>query len=282
MSKHRFLTAAASLLCAGITTQSAMAELPSLTEKDWLGRFAVSANSKYKFTIQTEGAIHLVPEGSRKKKVAPYAAIKIAPRIEEMMPDGTQAGREIINSSLESSDPATAELRKTTIRGKVTGDTTFEITIEDRQGTIYMGGKIIQPGPAVKNPLRFTILTTFPTLYQFETRGDMSEEQREKFQKKLEEDKITLKRTDGKKVKQTFESAVEGASEKVSGPGIASAEVDCAEYAGKKIVLTAATNSSFMLSNPNNEPLWNGYTLKWTTDPEKDKGNKAQLAIEVR
>lgn len=282
MSKHRFLTAAASLLCACASTQSAMAELPSLTEKEWLGRFAVSANSKYSFEIETTGDIKLHLEGSRKKKIPPYAVIKIATRIEEMMPDGTVAAREIIQSSLESSDPATAELRKTTIRGKVTGDTTFEITIEDRQGTIYMGGKIIQPGPAVKNPMRLTVLTTFPTLYQFQTKNDISDEQREKLQKKLEDDKITLKRTDGKKVKQTFESAVEGASEKVSGPGIASAEVDCAEYAGKKIVLTAATNSSLMLSNPNNEPLWNGYTLKWTTDPEKDKGNKAQLAIEVR
>lgn len=282
MSKHRFLTVAASILCACAGTQSAMAELPSLTEKEWLGRFAVSANSKYSFEIETTGDIKLHLEGSRKKKTPAYAVIKIAPRIEEMMPDGTQAAREIIQSSLESSDPATAELRKTTIRGKVTGDTTFEITIEDRQGTIYMGGKIIQPGPAVKNPMRFTIRTTFPTLYQFETKGDMSDEQREKFQKKLEDDKISLKWTDGKKVKQTFESNVDGTSEKVSGPGIASAEVDCADFGGKKIMLTAATNSSFKLSNPNNEPLWNGYTLTWSADPEKDKGNKAQLAIEVR
>ena len=282
MFKHRFLTVAASILCACAGTQSAMAELPSLTVKEWLGRFAVSANNKYTFEVETSGAIKLLPEGSRKKKTPAYAVIKIAPRIEEMMPDGTQAAREIIQSSLESSDPATAELRKTTVRGKVTGDTTFEITIEDRQGTIYMGGKIIQPGPAVKNPLRFSVRTTFPTLYQYESKTDMSDEEREKFQKKLEDDKITLKWTDGKKVKQTFESNVDGSSDEVSGPGIASAEVDCADYGGKKIILTAATNSSFKLSNPNNEPLWNGYNLTWSADPEKDKGNKAQLAIEVR
>jgi len=89
MSKHRFLTAAASLLCACASTQSAMAELPSLTEKEWLGRFAVSANSKYSFEIETTGDIKLHLEGSRKKKTPAYAVIKIAPRIEEMMPDGT-------------------------------------------------------------------------------------------------------------------------------------------------------------------------------------------------
>jgi hypothetical protein len=280
MFKHRFLTVAASILCACAGTQSAMAELPSLTVKEWLGRFAVSANSKYEFTVETTGAIKLAPVGSRKQKAPLHIYINIYPNVVEMMPDGTQVTRQI--TSLESSDPATEELKKTTIRGKVTGDTNFEITIEDRQGTIYMGGKITQPGPAVKNPQRFTITTNFPNLYKSQSDNLDTDQQRDAFQKMLEKDKITLKRIDGKKVKQTFESNVDGTSEDITGPGITSAEVDCEGFLGRKIILTAATNSSLKLSNPNNEPLWNGYTLTWSADPEKDKGNKAQFAIEVR
>jgi hypothetical protein len=145
-----------------------------------------------------------------------------------------------------------------------------------------MGGKITQPGPAVKNPQRFTITTNFPNLYKSQSDNLDTDQQRDAFQKMLEKDKITLKRIDGKKVKQTFESNVDGTSEDITGPGITSAEVDCEGFLGRKIILTAATNSSFKLSNPNNEPLWNGYTLTWSADPEKDKGNKAQFAIEVR
>jgi len=254
-----------------------MAELPSLTIKEWLGRFAVSANNKYEFWIESAGAIKLIPEAKRTQK---FLAISISPNVVETMPDGTQVTRQI--TSLESSDPATDELKKTTIRGKVTGDTAFEITIEDRQGTIYMGGKITQPGPAVKNPQRFTITTTFPNLYISQSQNLDTEKQRENFQKIVEKDKITIKRVDGKRVKQTFEENVDGSSEDITGPGITSTETQCQGFFGRKITLTAAPNSSMKLTNPNNEPLWNGYTLTWSADPEKDKDNKAQLAIEVR
>jgi len=280
MSKHHLLTVAATLLCVCAATQTASAELPSLTVKEWLGRFAVSANSKYEFTVETTGTIKLYPVGSRKQKAPMFSYIIISPQIVEMMPDGSQVARQI--NSLESNDPATEELRKTTIRGTVTGDTTFEINIEDRQGAIYMGGKILQPGPAVKNPQRFTIVFNFPNLYVSKTDNLDTDEKRESFEKMVEKDKITLKRIDSKKVKQTFESNVDGTSDDITGPGITSAEIDCEGYLGRKITLTAAPNSSLKLANPNNEPLWNGYTLTWSADPEKDKGSKAQVAIEVR
>lgn len=280
MSKYHLLTVAATFLCVCAATQTATAELPSLTVKEWLGRFAVSANSKYEFTVETTGAIKLCPVGSRKQKAPMFSDIIISPQIVEMMPDGSQVARQI--SSLESSDPATEELRKTTIRGTVTGDTTFEINIEDRQGTIYMGGKILQPGPAVKNPQRFTIVFSFPNLYRSRADNLDTDEKRESFEKMVEKDKITLKRVDSKKIKQSFESNVDGTSDDITGPGITSAEIDCEGYLGRKITLTAAPNSSLKLANPNNEPLWNGYTLTWSADPEKDKGSKAQVAIEVR
>lgn len=280
MPKHRFLTAAASLLCACAATQSAMAELPSLTVKEWLGRFAVAQSGKFIFTIQTDGAIGLSPLESKKDNAVFNKGIAIRPRIEETMQDGSVVARQIDVASLESNEPATDKLEKTTIRGKVTGDTTFEITAEVKQGTVYFGGKIIAPGPEVKNPLRFCVEIYFPSAYAATKLED--EKQMEKFQKQLEDDKITIKWTDGKKVKQTYEENVDASSEKFNGPGIASAEVDTASFSGKKITVTASPNSFFKMSNSNSEPLHKGFSLLWAPDVAKDVGNKAKLAIEVR
>lgn len=280
MSKHRFLTAATSLFCACVGTQSAMAELPSLTIKDFLGRFAVAQGGKFLFSIQTDGAIDLNPLASKKDNILFKKGISIRPRIEETMQDGSVVARQIDTASLESNEPATDKLEKTTIRGKVTGDTTFEITAEVKQGTIFFGGKIIAPGPEVKNPLRFSVELYFPNAYP--TTKFEDEKQMEKFQKQLEDDKITIKWTDGKKVKQTYEENVDASSEKFNSPGIASAEVDTASFYGKKISVTAAPNSFFKMSNSNSEPLHKGFSLLWAPDAAKDIGNKAKLAIEVR
>ena len=280
MSKHRFLTVAASILCACAGTQSAMAELPSLTVKDWLGRFAVAESGKFVFTVQTDGAIGLIPVAGKKDSGIFKKGIAIRPRIEETMQDGSVVARQIDANSLESNEPATDKLEKTTIRGKVTGDTTFEITAEVKQGTVYFGGKIIAPGPEVKNPLRFCVELYFPSAYPTTKLED--EKQMEKFQKQLEDDKITIKWTDGKKVKQTYEENVDASSDKFNGPGIASAEVDTASFYGKKITVTAAPNSFFKMTNSNSEPLHKGFSLLWAPDAAKDIGNKAKLAIEVR
>ncbi len=268
------------IFCAIANVQTATAELPSLTNKEAMGRFAMSENSKYRFHIECRGRFELLPEGGRKKKVNETSAIVIEPIIEEVLPDGSYKSRAVINSSFESNDPATAELEKTTIRGQANGGISFEMTTEIRQGTIFYSGKVINPGPTIKNPLRFAVRIKIPSLYQeLNLRGPKQEEE---FKETLKDDKVSIKWTDGEKVKANFAKNVDASSDEINGPGITSVEIDSDAYAGKKVTISAAPNSSFKMSNSASEPLHKGFVLMWTTDPTKDKDHKAQIAIEVR
>ena len=111
--------------------QTAIAELPSLTTKEALGRFAISENNKYSFNIECKGRYELLPNGGRQKKVHKTSAIVIEPIIEEALPNGSFKARAVNYDSFESNDPATAELEKTTIRGQAAKDaiTTIEAAI---------------------------------------------------------------------------------------------------------------------------------------------------------
>jgi len=280
MIRPCFLSATASIFCACAINQLAMAQLPSLSDNGWHGHFAVAESGKFQFSIQTDGDITLFPTTGKRDDKTSGTGITIRPRIEETMPNGSVVSRQIDGKSFESSESPTAKLEKTTIRGKVTGETTFEITAEIRQGTIYLGGKIITPGPAVKNPLRFSVEIYFPSAYR-DTKFD-DEKKSEKFQEKLEDDKITIKWTDGNKVRQSYEENVDASSEKLHGPGIASIEVDAACYYGKKITVTKAPDSLLRISNSNSTPLYKGFSLMCFADPGKSPSSETQVAIEVR
>jgi hypothetical protein len=102
------------------------------------------------------------------------------------------------------------------------------------------------------------------------------------FQKKLEDDSLTLKWIDGKRVKQDYGNIVDVNSKELNGPGIASAEIDVSSYHGKRVIFTAAPNSAMKLQNPKAAPLYEGFTIIWTADAAKDPEAKARLAIEVR
>lgn len=280
MKNQRFILVATSLIGVLFQLQTALAELPSLAAKEAMGRFAISANSKYNFHIECRGRFELLPEGGRKKKVQETSAIFIEPIIEEVLPDGSFNTRAINYGSLESNDPATDDLEKTTIRGKANGDISFEMTTEVVQGTIFFNGKVTNPGPTIKNPLRFAIRIKIPSLYQrLNIRGP---EQEEEFKETLEDDKVSIRWTDGERLKKNFQKNIDASSEEINGPGITSVEIDSAAYAGKKVTITAATNSSLKMSNSASEPLHKGFQLMWTTDPAKDKDHKTQIAIEVR
>ncbi|MEN9535384.1 MAG: hypothetical protein RIR37_657 [Verrucomicrobiota bacterium] len=273
-----YLFLIASVFCT--FAQMAVAELPSLSVGEWHGHFAVAESSKFQFSLQTDGNITLFPTTGKRDDKTSGSGISIRPRVEETMPDGSVVSRQIDGKSLESSEAPTVKLEKTTIRGRVTGGTTFEISAEVKQGTIYLSGKIITPGPAVKNPLRFSIEVYFPSAYKGTKVDD--EKKSEKFQKKLEDDKITIKWTDGNKMRQTYEESIDASSEKLHGPGIASVEVDAACYYGKKITVTKAPNSLLKISNSNSTPLYKGFSLMCFSDPANIPSSEAQLAIEVR
>jgi hypothetical protein len=269
----------ASLMISAAGIQFATAQLPSLNEKPWLGYFAAFEGKKFEFGVMSVGKIILTPMGDKGTAVSHALAIPIEIGIEEVLPDGKVTMKQLKAETLSSAESATDQLVKTVIKGKVTGDAAFEATIEQNRGVISMGGRVVDPG-TLKNPLRFAIRVKFPTAYKYDNPKDKKEEKA--FEKKIEDDRIDMKWTDGTRKKQGFNVALEAASKELNGPGIAAAEIEIAAYKGKKFLFIASENSAMTLWNSKVEPLHEGFTINWRPDAEKDKEGKARLSFEVK
>jgi hypothetical protein len=283
---HKFhpIALAAALITGFAGLPKAYAQLPMLDKQPWLGNFAVFANKRFNITISPQGNIELIPLNEKDEPVGKQLAITIDAGIEEIRPEGKVIMKEVKVDTLVSDDTPTEKLEKTTIRGNVTGGAEFELKLEQVRGIIFIGGRVLNAGTLTKNPVRFAVRVRIPNAYPYDdTQAASADKKAERaFIKKLKGDSLQVKWTDGKSVKQDFEKTVDVTSKELNGPGIASAEVDISSYTGKRIILTAAPNSSMTLRNQQPEPLHRGFTICWQADTAKDPESKARLAIEVR
>lgn len=274
------LTVIAALLLVATGVQPAGARLPALEVQPWLAYYAVFANKHFQFGITSQGKIILTPSGTKNDPVRPSLAIPMEITVAEIRPDGSASVRKLQPESLESTQPATAKLEKTVIRGTVTGGASFELILEQNRGVISLGGRLLDPGSRTKNPLRFSLRVKFPSAYPFDRQDDKKEER--EFRKKTGDDHLDLTWTDGQRKKQPFDRKLDATAKDLNGPGIAAAEVDISAYKGKRFLFTATPNSSMTLSNNKAAPLHEGFTLHWLPDPAKDPDGKSRLLIEVR
>lgn len=256
-----------------------LAQLPALNEPPWLGHFIGIENKRYHFGLTSMGKITLNPLNERGVPIGHRLTIDLVIGILETKPDGSTTLRQIKPETLQSSDPATDDLKKTVIRGQVTGEASFEATIEHDRGLISIGGRVVDPG-TLKNPLSFTVRTRIPCPYPYDKVDERKDNK--DFMKKIEDDRLDLKWTDGKRIKQTFEKEVDATSKEMNGPGIAAAQVETSSYKGKKILLTASENSLLTLWNAKPAPLFEGFTFNWVPDPQKDKDGKSRMTLEVK
>jgi hypothetical protein len=269
----------ASVIASFLFAPCASAQLPVLQEKDFLGYFAVFANKRYQFGITSDGKVVFAPITQK----GDLASERLRPRVDilvqEIMPSGKAVTKQILPESLQSPQAATNKLVKTLIRGKVTGDAAFEVNIEQDRGIVTMGGRVTEPG-TLKNPLRLSLKVSFPNAYPEKTRDANKDEKA--FDKLLEQDRIELKWTDGKRVKQSFEEPVDASSKKFNGPGIVAMEAVIGSTKDRKFLLAARENSVMALANNGSAKLYMGFNLLWTPDAEKDKSGKARLSFEVK
>jgi hypothetical protein len=224
--------------------------------------------------------------------------IAIAAVVLETPPNGTRVVRQLIPESLETSDPITTKLEKVAFRAKVEGGASFEVTVEQTRGIIFIGGRILDPG-TLKNPLRILVSVAFPSLYIADTRvladtgekdeKDEKKDEREKkklqkaFERKIQGDRLSMKLKDGKRTKQALGDSMDAAAAKeINGPGIVEFEMECTDFPNRKILLTASPNSSMILYGPAAGPVYQGFSVQWTPDTAKDPEGKARLAINVR
>ena len=273
-----------SLLLAGLIHVAgigpASAELPTLS-KPWLGYFVVVKNNRLEFGIPSNGKATLKVIGKKGDPVGEKLAVAVNFVVEEILPDGKISIKTLIPESLESSQPATDKPKKITFRGKVKGDASFEVSIDEDRGRILLGGKLIDRGTLTANPTRFSIHMKFPNAYPNDTKtGDKKE--MAKFEEKISKDRVQLTKVGGKRLKLPNDKPVDTGSKEINDTGIDSAEIEFSSYQGKKYELDASENSKMTLSNPTIEPLHAGFTVIWAADPAKDPEGKARLTIDVK
>jgi hypothetical protein len=190
--------------------------------------------------------------------------------------------------TLESPDPATAKLKKTVFRSKLTdqatGEPTLEVTLEIASGTLLANARITDKGAFDKNPLRPVIRAAFPSFYAGENaeKEKWEKKQIKEFEKRIGKDSVILKHLDGARGKHGCVDKTNPNSKEVNGTGSSSAEVEIGAYQNRKIEFLAAPNSSLTLGYTAPLPLHNGFYLQWSPDPAKDPECKSKLTIRIK
>jgi hypothetical protein len=256
------------------------AQLPSLSDKEVLGYFVAADSKTYQFRVASDGKTTIKVLDSKGNAVNNELVIPIVFTIEETTPDGKTTSRKINPESLESAQPATLKPKDITIKGKVTGDIGFEAFVSEERGSIVLGGHLLNPAE-LKNPTRFSIEVRIPNAVP-EAKADEDKKAAKEREEKIKDDKVQIVWTDGKKTRIPGDKAVEGSSTEVTGPGITAASIEFGVFKERKIVVTAAPNSSMKLSNSGSRRLPEGFSLFWSADPTKDPQGKARVAIEVK
>lgn len=275
---QRGVLAAGFIGIAGVLPVSA--ELPTLDEKDWLGYFTGMKTRSFQFGVTAEGKGLIRVFGDKGNVLSQKLSIPVEFKIEETMPDGKTISRSIKPETLESAQAATNQPKNVVFKGQVTGGIGFEVFVNEEQGAVSLGGRLLEPA-ALKNPTRFSIATKIPNAYpDVEPGGD--KKAAKAFEEKTKGDRVQLNWTDGKRTKFQASEPVEAASKEVSGPGVAGVLIDFSSYKGQKIQLTAAPNSSMALTNASKQPLAEGFSIIWTVDSAKDPEAKARLLIGIK
>jgi hypothetical protein len=278
-----------SLVIAASAVFPAHAQLPTLEREPWLGYFAGQRSKNFQFGVTSQGEIQIrlldrsgSPIGHR-----PY---EIVPIIVETLPNGTPAFRDHEPESLETTDPTTDKLEKTTFRAKTKSGIPFEVTVEESRGSFLLGGRVTDPA-AAKNPLAFSFVIRMPDLYGNEVKKiEETENERDKkkllraFEKKTNGDRASWKWTDGTKMRQSLNDKIEISSKEINGPGITEFEIEALAFQDHKFQFTAAPNSSMKLMGrtPEATALNSGFTILWSQDSAKDPKSEARLAVSVR
>jgi hypothetical protein len=278
-SRKLGIIAVSGFLVGGILPLTA--ELPGLGEKKWLGHFIGFETKKfeYGFTVMGKSSIKVI--GAKGLPLSPKRAIQVDFAVEETSATGKTSIKAILPASLESTQPAGNQPKNVVIRGKVKGDVSYEVTIHENHGLISVGGRLLDQGEGVKNPLRFVIRMTVPDAYPY-VKKSRDSKQEKAFQDKTKNDQVVLIRPDGKRTKLETDRVIDTTTKEFNGSEITAVEVQFSPYDHKKLHCGASLNSSLTLSNKRALPLQRGFTLIWVADLAKDPEGKARLNFQVK
>ena len=259
--------------------QPLAAELPTLNKAPFVGLYAGFQNKRIRITVSHKGMLLIRPFNDKGNPVIDPIGVKVELGAEEVPANGPTVWRALDVSSISSKQPETDDFQKSEITGKISGGASFAATIENQRGTITINGRITDPGPLTKNPLRMCIRIVFPDPYPYSKAT--TEKGKETFQEQLEKDRLQLRWSDGSRKKFNFSESVDAKSKDVNGPGITEAMVEVNAYNNHKFRITAGANAQMLMRNAATGPLRDGFELRWfVPDAAKDPKHQATLTIE--
>jgi hypothetical protein len=255
-----------------------------LDKQPWLGHFAAYEGRRFKVGITARGEIKLTPLNDKGAEFGPFMALPVQVGIEEIQPDGKTDMKVIRMETLKSEQPPTDKLERVVLQGKVSAEAVFEAVIEQKSGVVSIGGRVLDKGQFKKNPIRFAVRVKVPNNYPWtkEERWKSDPKKVAAFLRKIEGDSIELNRIDRKRITWTFEKPVDAASSDLTGTGVSRAELRMQAYGDRRFLFNASENSVMTISNTPNSPLYQGFTITWIPDAEKDKDGKARLGFFVK
>jgi hypothetical protein len=275
------------LLIAAACMTSAHAQLPGLEEKIWLGYFAGYEGRDCLFGVSSKGEISIQLEPAKGKGSngagIGLAGMSILVGIEEVVPNAKPSVRTIRPESLETEDEPTDKLKKTVIRGKVTGDATFELTIERNSGGFTISNRLIDAGTLTKNEIRPVVVMIMPLLYRYDKEDGPSKVQL----KERAKDTLELKWTDGTRKKFSLMDEKDATTADFNGPGISIIEIEAGGMMrDRKMTLEAPVGVS-VLRTGNSTPQMLNRGMRFTAMPAPAKpGGKpndtARMVIGLR
>ncbi|MFC7339072.1 hypothetical protein ACFQY0_17900 [Haloferula chungangensis] len=277
MRPLRSLTSIVVLLLSSALSPSSSAELPELQEKEWFGCFAGFKNSEVRFTVSTTGELTLEPvyeDGNPRS----YIRMPVSWGIEVTMPNGRKGLQTVIPGSLESEDEPTDELERLTLRGKFEGGAEAQLIIEQKRGTISIGGRITHNGTYLPENIQFQVSARVLNFYghnEIKLKDDPKA-----FEALIIEDLTELKWTNGKRQRLNSVEPRDMASEEVNGPGIAEVEVSI-KAIDRQFLFEATGDSMITMSNRQGAALHQGMLVNWAPLSGKDPKSTARLAISV-
>jgi hypothetical protein len=269
---------------AGFSLPQARAQLPFIEKQPWLGYFAAYEGRRFTVGITAHGEIKLTPLNDKGEPFGPNMNFPFLIGIEEVPAGGKIEMKVIKQETLKSVQLPTDKLERVVIQGQVSADAVFEAVIEQKGGTISIGGRVLNQGQFKKNPIRFAVRARIPNIYPWtaDTAWKNDTTKTEAFLKKAAGDRLEMTRTDGKRITRTFEKPVDAASEEVTGPGIARMEIRMHGLANRQFLFNSSENSVMSLTNQPTAPLYEGFTIHWTPDLDKDKDGTARFSFLVK
>lgn len=277
----------AKLLSLGLFLSSqsiSFGQLPTLNDQPWLGYFAAYEGRNFKLGITARGEIRITPLNDKGFDFGPHMTLPVQVGIEEMQPDGKMDMKVIRVESLKSEQPPTDKLERVVLQGTVSAEAMFEAVIEQKSGVISIGGRILDKGQFKKNPVRFAVRVRVPNNYPWtkEERWKSDPKKVAAFLKKISDDSIELNRIDRKRIEWTFEKPVNAANNELTGPGASRIEVRMQSFDDRRFLFNASENSVMTITNHPDAPLYEGFTISWVPDAEKDKEGRARLGLIVK